>query len=190
MEASMQLTAKGKASRKHVAKPVEAIPSTYTNAHTLAKFYGGVFKKTQSNEMFLGIYRTEPATRIKLIKAGVSPKVFVALAKSMGRCKADLARTLGLSATTIGRKVKLGEKLSGDQGERVVGMAKLIGQVQAMVEESGDPTDFDAAQWVAGWLDTPAPALGGHHPAEYMDTAEGRGLVSQMLAMMQSGTYA
>jgi hypothetical protein len=58
------------------------------------------------------------------------------------------------------------------------------------VEESGDPTDFDAVQWVAGWLDTPALVLGGHHPAEYMDTAEGRRLASRMLAMMQSGTYA
>jgi uncharacterized protein (DUF2384 family) len=72
----------------------------------------------------------------------------------------------------------------------VVGMAKLIGQVQTMVEESGDPTGFDAAQWLARWLDEPLPALDGKRPAEYMDTAEGRDLVSNLLAMAQSGAYA
>ncbi|MGF6648542.1 antitoxin Xre-like helix-turn-helix domain-containing protein [Paraburkholderia sp. GAS82] len=186
----MQLTLEGKASRKHIAKPAEAMSATRTKSHSLEKFYGGAIKTDHFHEMILGIYRTEPAARIKLIKAGVSPKVFIVLAKSMGRSKEDLGRALGLSAATIDRKAKLGEKLSADQGERVVGMARLIGQVLAMVEESGDPTDFDAAQWIAGWLDTPVPALGGHHPAEYMDTAEGRGLVSWTLAMMQSGSYA
>lgn len=59
-----------------------------------------------------------------------------------------------------------------------------------MVSESGDPEGFDAAHWVSDWLNTPLPALGGHHPATYMDTAEGQKLVSNLLAMVQSGAYA
>jgi putative toxin-antitoxin system antitoxin component (TIGR02293 family) len=100
------------------------------------------------------------------------------------------AETLGLSTTTIDRKAKSGESLSPDQSERIVAMAKLIGQVQAMVEQSGDATDFDAAKWVARWLEEPLPALGGQRPAEFMDTAEGREVVSNLLAMTQSGAYA
>ena len=45
------------------------------------------------------------------------------------------------------------------------------------MEESGDPTGFNAAHWVAGWLSEPLTALGGRPPADLMDTAEGRPLV-------------
>ena len=36
----------------------------------------------------------------------------------------------------------------------------------------------------------PSPALGGDKPADYMDTIEGQRIVSNLLAMMQSGAYA
>lgn len=143
------------------------------------------------NLMHFGeIYRSDPSERIAVIKHGVEAGDFARIARSMARSKEELSRTLGLSVTTIDRKAKAGEKLSPDQGERVVGIAKLIGQVQTMVEQSGDPIGFDAAQWLACWLDEPLPALGGQRPAEYMDTAEGRELVSSLLAMAQSGAYA
>jgi len=191
----MELNPKDKASRKAAVRPA-AMPAAKSKAKAvnIEEFYGGLIKvETVSSlppEMIRGIYSTELITRHNIITSGVSPEVFTVLAKSMYRSKEDLATLLGLSVTTIDRKAKLGEKLSSDQGERVVGMAKLIGQVQAMVDESGDPTEFDAAQWVAEWLDKPLPALGDHRPAEYLRTAEGRDLVSRTLTMMQSGAYA
>jgi uncharacterized protein (DUF2384 family) len=74
--------------------------------------------------------------------------------------------------------------------EQLQAVENLIAQVQAMVDQSGDPGGFDAARWVRQWLQRPVPALGGLRPAEYMDTAEGRALVSRLLAMAQSGAYA
>jgi putative toxin-antitoxin system antitoxin component (TIGR02293 family) len=139
---------------------------------------------------FGAVYRVDRSVRIDAIKRGVKADDFVRIARFMDRSKEQLGKTLGLSIPPIDRKAKAGEKLSPEQGERVVGMAKLIGQVQTMVEESGDPTGFDAAQWLARWLDEPLPALDGKRPAEYMDTAEGRDLVSNLLAMAQSGAYA
>ena len=70
------------------------------------------------------------------------------------------------------------------------GLARLVGQVQAMVEESGKPAGFDTAAWVASWLDRPLAALDGQRPAELMDTAEGQALVSQLVARMQSAAYS
>jgi putative toxin-antitoxin system antitoxin component (TIGR02293 family) len=128
--------------------------------------------------------------RIKIIKGGVYAQDVARIAQSMDRSKEQISKTLGLAVSTVDRKAKANERLSAEQGERVVGLAKLIGQVETMVEESGDPSGFDAAQWLARWLDRPLPALGGKRPAEYMDTAEGRELVSQLLAMTQSGAYA
>lgn len=74
--------------------------------------------------------------------------------------------------------------------ETVPGIASLIGNVQQMVGESGDPTDFDAARWVADWMTRRLPALGGATPASYMDTVEGQKLIAELLAMAQSGAYA
>ncbi|MFT4439255.1 MbcA/ParS/Xre antitoxin family protein [Caballeronia sp. 15715] len=68
--------------------------------------------------------------------------------------------------------------------------ADLVHQVQKMVTESGEPEGFEAGQWLAAWMERSVPALGGRRPVEYMDTVEGRALISQLLAMMQSGAYA
>lgn len=81
-----------------------------------------------------------------------------------------------------------------EQGEhiekaRASGIASLIAQVQIMVEDSGNPEGFDAATWVGRWIDRPLPALGGQRPAELMDTPDGRALVSNIVACMQSGAY-
>jgi len=68
--------------------------------------------------------------------------------------------------------------------------ANLVRQVEKMVAVSGNPEGFDAGQWLAAWMERSVPALGGKRPAEYMATAEGRALISQLLAMTQSGAYA
>lgn len=62
--------------------------------------------------------------------------------------------------------------------------------MQKIVAESGTPDGFDAARWTADWLEEPNPALGGRPPGEFMDTADGRALVSGLVAQMQSGAYA
>lgn len=72
---------------------------------------------------------------------------------------------------------------------RMSGRACLIAQVQTMVKESGNPEGFDAAKWVDRWIDKPLPALGGQRPGELMDTPDGRALVSNIVACMQSGAY-
>jgi hypothetical protein len=68
--------------------------------------------------------------------------------------------------------------------------ADLVHQVETMVAVSGNPEGFDAGQWLAAWMERSVPALGGKRPAEYMATVKGRALISQLLAMTQSGAYA
>ncbi|MBI5334923.1 MAG: DUF2384 domain-containing protein [Burkholderiales bacterium] len=138
----------------------------------------------------LSLYRASPIERITLIKTGIPATAFSRLAVHMNMPKDRLASVLGLPRATINRKVSGNKPLSPDEGSRVMGMARLVGQVQAMVEESGRPEGFNAAQWVAQWLDRPLPALDGRAPKELMDTAEGQSLVSNLVARMQSGAYA
>jgi hypothetical protein len=77
-----------------------------------------------------------------------------------------------------------------DGSARQLGVAQLVCQVQQMVKESGDPEGFDAAAWVAQWLESPLPALGGEKPATFMDTADGRARVSELMARIQTGAYS
>ncbi len=138
---------------------------------------------------FADIYRMMPTERIKIIKKGVSAIDVTNLAKSSGRTKARLFSVLGLRRATINRKMRANQRLSTEQGERVIGFSKLVGQVQLMVEQSGDPKGFEPAKWVANWLDRPLPALDGQCPADFMDTGEGQELISNLLMKMQSGAY-
>jgi putative toxin-antitoxin system antitoxin component (TIGR02293 family) len=108
----------------------------------------------------------------------------------MEMSKERMYYTVGLPRATVDRKISADERLSPGQSERVVGLTQLIGLAHAMVEESGDLKGFDAAVWVSDWLDQPHPALGGAKPGEFMDTAEGCTLVSNLLAQQQSGAYA
>ena len=137
-----------------------------------------------------GMYVVDPQARIALIRQGIPAAAIGDLSTRMGLSKETLLSSLGLSRATISRKEKDASVLSKDETERVLGFETLINLVETMVAQSGDPTGFDAARWLAGWLMSPLPALGGATAASYMDTFEGQRLVAELLAMSQSGAYA
>ncbi|MDO3615384.1 DUF2384 domain-containing protein [Ralstonia pseudosolanacearum] len=139
---------------------------------------------------FTAVYLAAPMERIERIKDGVVAGDVLKMAARLDTSQEQLMENLGLPRATIVRKSKARQNLSTEQAERVFGLAKLIGQVQTMVEESGNPEGFDAAHWVAQWIERPNAALGGRRPAELMDTVAGQELVGAVLAKMQSGAYA
>lgn len=139
---------------------------------------------------FIDIYQAPVEERIEAIRAGVPARRVEALAALMGVTRESLMATLGLARATLSRKARADLALAPDESERVLGVEAMIGQVQAMVGDSGDPAGFDAPRWLGGWIHAPLPALGGAAPASYLDTVEGQKLVARLLAMMQSGAYA
>ena len=139
---------------------------------------------------YLAVSQSNPVDRIELVKTGLPAGVVVTLATSMGVPRDQVFRWVGIPRATANRKIKAGERFNQDESERVLGLIKLIGQVERIVAESGDPTGFHPAQWTARWLAMPLPALGGRRPGDFMDTFEGRALVSGLMAQIQSGTYA
>ncbi len=139
---------------------------------------------------FLGVFDLEPMHRVQMIKRGLPASVPGDVAQRMGISKERLFATLGLPRATVERKLRQQQALSPDESARVLGMARLVGQVQRMVEESGQPEGFDAAAWVARWIDRPVPALGGLKPAELLDTAEGQAIVANVLSRAQTGAYS
>jgi putative toxin-antitoxin system antitoxin component (TIGR02293 family) len=124
------------------------------------------------------IKRGIPASQAKRILSDIAVSQLVGL------------RALNISAATMNRKAKGKDRLPPAESERVLGVARLVGQIQAIVEESGDPQGFDAAAWMSRWLSEPLPALGGVRPLGLLDTMEGQTLVSNSLARIQSSAYA
>jgi putative toxin-antitoxin system antitoxin component (TIGR02293 family) len=139
---------------------------------------------------YLEVYHASPLERINLIKRGVlatdAKRIFTALAIGQGAA----LQALNLAPATVNKKAKQDQTLSPGESERVIGFAKLVGQLESMVRESGDSEGFDAASWMARWLKEPVGALGGKRPIDLMDTMEGQALVSTLLAQVQSGAYA
>jgi putative toxin-antitoxin system antitoxin component (TIGR02293 family) len=143
--------------------------------------------KSRSYAVF---YDASNVDRIGIVKAGVPARLLTTLADDMHVTRERLYRWLGIARATANRKIKANEVLSQDESERVLGISRLVGLVEKIVAESGEPAGFDAAQWTAAWLEEPNNALGGKPPGEFMDTADGRALVAGLVAQMQSGAYA
>ena len=134
--------------------------------------------------------RATPLERIQIIKQRVPAMYVLTITLGMKMSKETLYGTLNLARATIDRKVQKKELLNQDESERVLAITKLVGQADNIVRESGVVEGFSPAEWVATWLQRPHPALGGKRPGELMDTADGRDLVTDLLARQQSGAYA
>ena len=139
---------------------------------------------------FRDLYNASPEVRISMIRSGMAATEARRMVQVLGVEQKWFYHALGLKTATVNRKIAHREPLSRDESERLLGVAKLIGQVEAMVAEAGDPEGFDAPAWISRWLRDPLPALGGTAPIDLLDTMEGQAMVAEALARIQSGAYA
>jgi putative toxin-antitoxin system antitoxin component (TIGR02293 family) len=138
----------------------------------------------------IDLYRATPAERVEMIRAGLAADDAKRILAGFSIPQGRLTAALGLAVATLNRRAAQGQRLSLSESERVMGLARLIGQVEAMVEETGADHGFDSRAWLSRWLDEPVAALGGVAPLDLLDTVEGQGLVSDTLARIRSGAYA
>ena len=146
--------------------------------------------KGRQVSVYAEIYLAAPFKRVEIIKKGISVFVLHQTIKEMGLTNEQTFQMLNFPRSTVGRKMAAKKTLTTEQSERFIGLQRLIGQVELMVQQSGTAVGFDAAKWAAHWLKQPSAALGGKQPADFMDTVQGQAIVSDLLAQMQSGAYA
>ena len=146
--------------------------------------------KKRRYQIFAG---ADARVQIDTVRSGIPAQFLSALSADMNVSKEQLFDWTNIARATANRKIAANAALSVEESERAFSVAKLIGQVATMVGEphnTDGAATFDAASWTAQWLGEPNNALGGVAPGEYLDTAEGRALIAQLLAQMQSGAYA
>ena len=139
---------------------------------------------------FLAVFRAQPIQRITLAKEGLKARDAQAMLARFPIPANEICKALNISRASLGRKAARDKRLSAAESERLLGLAKLAGQVQFMVTESGRAEGFVSESWLSTWLMAPLPALCGGRPVDLIDTMEGQDLVSTFLAQMQSGAYA
>ena len=143
-----------------------------------------------TEEGFVALYKASVLTQVKWAKSGLGARDAKVILGQLRVPQGEALTALHIPVATVNRKAKTNAPLSPAEGERVLGLGRLLGQLQTMVRESGNPEGFDASAWLSSWMSAPVPALGGARPLDLMDTMTGQALVSQVLAQMQSGAYA
>jgi putative toxin-antitoxin system antitoxin component (TIGR02293 family) len=139
---------------------------------------------------FMDLFYASPVDRVGVIKAGVSARRLKLFISEFDVDQQVMFGALNLKTATVNKKAAKNQRLSTGDSERVVGLAKLVGQLKAMIEESGDPIGFSATEWLSTWLREPLPSLGAAKPIDLLDTMEGQAIVSRTLAQIQSGAFA
>jgi len=109
---------------------------------------------------------------VKAIRAGLPARAFVPVADALNLTVDQLANALGVSPRTIrDQRKKLG-RLSSENTEKLVRAARIRQQARKI---------FTTDEAVAGWLVSPAPALGGAKPIDLLDTDLGAREVESVL---------
>ena len=165
------------------ARPKQTVVSTVKR--------GGAFDWFRPTEDgFVSLYKASALTQVGWVKSGVGARDAKAILGQLRVPQGEALTALQIPVATVNRKARTNASLSAAEGERVLGVGRLLGQVQTLVRESGNPEGFDASAWLSMWMSTPVPALGGARPLDLLDTMTGQAMVSQLLSQMQSGAYA
>ena len=69
-------------------------------------------------------------------------------------------------------------------------IAILTMLVRRMVDESGDPTGFDAQAWLDHWLSVVVPALGDRRPLGVLNAPGGLEVLRSLLLQAQYGAFS
>jgi putative toxin-antitoxin system antitoxin component (TIGR02293 family) len=117
---------------------------------------------------------------IAAVKAGLSIRVFVELARRLGLPEARLAEIVGIASTTLTRRKRAGA-LSPDESDHVVRLATLLARATQVFGEEADATD---------WLRSPNLALDGVAPLAFADTEPGAREVDDLLGRLEHGVYS
>ncbi len=136
------------------------------------------------------LFQTPAFERDCFVREGVPADYIDGLADRLGESSSKLYTLLHIPFARATRRKPENARLSVESSDRVVGFAKLIGQIETIMQESGNPERFNAAHWLRDWISRPSAALGNHRPEELLYTSDGREMISEILARGQTGAYS
>jgi putative toxin-antitoxin system antitoxin component (TIGR02293 family) len=112
-----------------------------------------------------------------VIRSGLPSASFERAAESLEVSVSDLSQSLRIPARTLHRRLARRERLTPEETERSVRVARALARAQQLLgDENG-----------RAWLLEPSRALGGEIPVTLFDTADGFGAVMDELGRLEYG---
>jgi uncharacterized protein (DUF2384 family) len=153
-----------------------------------------LLRSEADSELHRYVERVTRATPLQLMhieREGIAGDLIKTMAAAMHLPTMRLYSMIGVPKATAEQKLTRNQPIVGASGHAAVGIARLLGTVQAMLADStaSQAAQFDGARWLGRWLEHPQPALGGSRPGDLLDTPTGFELVSRSLGAVESGAY-
>jgi putative toxin-antitoxin system antitoxin component (TIGR02293 family) len=117
---------------------------------------------------------------VELIRTGLPSQSLERTAAALELSVNDLSRRLRLPPRTVHRRVQKGERLTQEESERSVRVARALARAQQLLG------DEDGRRWVL----EPSRALGGEVPLALLDTADGFSAVMDELGRLAYGVIS
>lgn len=181
------------------------VPARRSSMTTIAKTFGPMSYKKEGGKVHIIFYKSKmgvdeyvrqvaratPMQIVEIERVGVIGSFIKDLSKRMGIPSSRIFTIFGIPKATAEKKAAIGEMISGSGGQAAIGMVKLLGIAQEIVDNSTakEAKDFDAAKWLGQWIERPQPSLGGRKPADLLNTPTGVEIVARLLGSIQSGSY-
>jgi putative toxin-antitoxin system antitoxin component (TIGR02293 family) len=118
---------------------------------------------------------------VVLTREGLPVSTLTRLAEELSVERKTIARVVGISERTLSRRIAKRERLSAEESDRTVRLARVI----AMVVDT-----LGTAEKASRWLQKPNRALGGQVPLDLLDTDSGTRSVETILNRIEYGIYS
>lgn len=127
-------------------------------------------------------YRLEPGEVkwVEIVRTGLPSQSIERTAEALEMSVSDLSRRLRLPPRTLYRRVQKRERLTQEESERGVRVARALARAQQLLGEK------DGRRWLL----EPSRALGGDVPLGLMDTADGFTAVMDELGRLEHGVIS
>jgi putative toxin-antitoxin system antitoxin component (TIGR02293 family) len=176
-------------SRGGAARPTSLYNALKRKRRTAAPI---TFRRAEGVDAYVqAVFSATPLEIVEIERHGVSGVFIKELSKRMEVPASRIFHILGVPKATAEKKAAAGQLVSGSGGQAAVGMIKLLGIAQSIVNNStaAEAQAFDAAKWLGQWIERPQPALGGRRPADLIGTPTGVEVVARILGSLESGAY-
>ncbi len=177
------------------ARAREAAPVAAKAAKKLGEAWRTPYPRGRGGAAYVAyinlVVNATPLERIEIERNGVPGAFIKDLSRHLGLTATRTLEILGVPKSTAANKSSVGKLVAGSAGQAAVGMIRLLGIAEGILTNSTAEAarGFDIEKWLGTWIERPQPALGGHKPADLLDTPTGLEVVARLLGSLEGGAY-
>jgi len=156
---------------------VQRVSDVRTAINQLLEGGSNLASKYSFSKWVEAVRNMPPSRRIRMIREGVQATLLPGVARYYGISQTRISKLIGISSTTVNRKIKSGGKLGPMESERLARIALIEAEAEDV---------FTSPDLAKNWMLQPNLAL-GEPPLSLLDTDIGANEVRKVLVAMAYG---